>query len=225
LTKRRRDEKVASTRETILTTAEQLFGEYGIHAVSNRQISEAAGQGNNAAVSYHFGTKADVLKALVARHSERIEKIRSRLISEIDDPHDLRQWVRCAVLSITEHMDSLGPSSWYARFMAQLLVDPAYRALDAPGLHEAAPALVALRDGLSGCLPEMPANIAAQRSAMTRHLITQMTLERETVQGGGEGTAISEDALIDAIVALWQAPASAPSSPRQLSPAVANGSR
>ncbi|WP_416969054.1 hypothetical protein [Streptomyces sp. 4F14] len=29
-----------------------------MHAVANRQISRAAGQGNNAAVTYHFGTKA-----------------------------------------------------------------------------------------------------------------------------------------------------------------------
>ena len=35
-----------------------------MYAVSNRQISEAAGQGNNAAACYHFGTRTDLLRAI-----------------------------------------------------------------------------------------------------------------------------------------------------------------
>ena len=61
-----------ATRELILTTAERLFAEYGIEVVSNRQISEAAGQGNNAAVNYHFGTKADLVRAIMAGHNKDI---------------------------------------------------------------------------------------------------------------------------------------------------------
>ncbi|MGO4759077.1 TetR family transcriptional regulator, partial [Streptomyces sp. 2MCAF27] len=58
-----RAEQVSATRELILTAAERLFAERGVYAVSNRQVSEAAGQGNNAAVGYHFGTKADLVRA------------------------------------------------------------------------------------------------------------------------------------------------------------------
>ncbi|MEV0038015.1 TetR family transcriptional regulator, partial [Streptomyces sp. NPDC050804] len=50
-----RAERGDATRELILVTAERLFAEHGVFAVSNRQVSEAAGQGNNAAVGYHFG--------------------------------------------------------------------------------------------------------------------------------------------------------------------------
>ncbi|WP_272459542.1 TetR/AcrR family transcriptional regulator [Polyangium jinanense] len=46
----------SETREVILAAAERLFAEHGVAAVSNRQVSEAAGQGNNFAVGYHFGT-------------------------------------------------------------------------------------------------------------------------------------------------------------------------
>lgn len=69
----RRDEQVSATREALLTAAERLFAEHGVHAVANRQISEAAGQGNNAAVSYHFGTKVDLVRAIARRHAEGIE--------------------------------------------------------------------------------------------------------------------------------------------------------
>ncbi|HEX2214632.1 MAG TPA: TetR family transcriptional regulator, partial [Mycobacterium sp.] len=47
-----RTERASVTREAILTAAERLFAEHGVYAVSNRQVSEAAGQGNNAAVGY-----------------------------------------------------------------------------------------------------------------------------------------------------------------------------
>ena len=51
-----RSDRASSTQEAILVAAERLFAEHGVFAVSNRQVSEAAGQGNNAAVGYHFGT-------------------------------------------------------------------------------------------------------------------------------------------------------------------------
>ena len=55
-----RAERASTTQEAILKAAERLYAEHGVFAVSNRQVSEAAGQGNNAAVGYHFGTKADL---------------------------------------------------------------------------------------------------------------------------------------------------------------------
>lgn len=46
-----RGAQVGATREALLVTAERLFAERGVHVVSTRQISAAAGQGNNAAVT------------------------------------------------------------------------------------------------------------------------------------------------------------------------------
>ena len=46
-----------STKEQIVLAAEGLFAERGIEGVSLRQIGTAAGNGNNSAVQYHFGTK------------------------------------------------------------------------------------------------------------------------------------------------------------------------
>src|SRR3546814_19686067 len=48
----------------ILQAAEDCFGEHGIDAVSLRQIAIAAGQGNTAAVQYHFGSKEGLLEAI-----------------------------------------------------------------------------------------------------------------------------------------------------------------
>ncbi|MEE2045897.1 helix-turn-helix domain-containing protein, partial [Nocardiopsis tropica] len=64
-----RSERVAATRETILSAAERLFAEHGMAGVSNRQIGQEAGQGNNTAVTYHFGSKEGLVRAIVRRRT------------------------------------------------------------------------------------------------------------------------------------------------------------
>ena len=69
-----RADRASSTQEAILKAAERLYAEHGVFAVSNRQVSEAAGQGNNAAVGYHFGTKTDLVRAIEQKHRASIER-------------------------------------------------------------------------------------------------------------------------------------------------------
>src|SRR5258708_7164870 len=54
------------TKHKILDTAERLFGERGYGATSLRQVIAAA-KVNVAAVHYHFGSKEDLLDAVVMR--------------------------------------------------------------------------------------------------------------------------------------------------------------
>src|SRR5512144_2810248 len=96
-------------------------------AVSNRQISEAAGQGNNAAVSYHFGSKTDLLRAIEAKHHEPIERLRARMLQVVGDSTAMRDWVGCLLRPLTDHLAALGNPTWYARFAAQAMADPSYR--------------------------------------------------------------------------------------------------
>jgi AcrR family transcriptional regulator len=75
-----RSDRSTGTREAILSAAELLFAERGMNAVSNRQISEAAGQGNNAAACYHFGTRTELLRAIESKHREPIEELRAQMV-------------------------------------------------------------------------------------------------------------------------------------------------
>jgi AcrR family transcriptional regulator len=205
-----RSVRVNATRELILSTAERLFAERGVHEVSNRQISEAAGQGNNTAVGYHFGTKADLIRAIVRKHADPIEERRKELVAEIEGSTKVRDWVTCLVRPATDHMGSLGNPSWLARFNAQLMNDPALRevqieeSLTSPSLRE-------ILNGLNGCLTELPIPVRMERGDMARHLIVQMCAEYERAQAEGTPTARAtwqemSDGLIDGIVGLWTAP-------------------
>ncbi|MEV0642949.1 TetR/AcrR family transcriptional regulator [Streptomyces sp. NPDC050619] len=205
-----RAEQVSATRELILTAAERLFAERGVYAVSNRQVSEAAGQGNNAAVGYHFGTKADLVRAIIGKHAARIEEIRVRLLIAVGDSTDVRDWVDCLVRPVPEHLAALGSPTWYARFCAQVMTDPALRqimveeSLSSPSMRQ-------IIDGLSRCLPDLPAEVRAERGDMARHLILHMSAERERALAENAPTprANWHDAatgLVDAIAGMWLAP-------------------
>ncbi|MEV1177716.1 TetR family transcriptional regulator [Nonomuraea sp. NPDC049784] len=205
-----RAERVSATREQILTAAERLFAEHGVFAVSNRQVSEAAGQGNNAAVGYHFGTKADLVRAILHKHAEQLERIRTRMLAEVRDSDEVRDWVACLIRPVTEHLDALGNPTWFARFAAQVMTDPALRDIV---IDEAltSPTLVQIVAGLNRCLPQLPPEVRAERNDMTSQLMIHMCAERERALADGTPTPRATwhgaaTGLIDAIVALWAAP-------------------
>ncbi|TWD84684.1 TetR family transcriptional regulator [Kribbella amoyensis] len=207
-----RPRRVHATRELILVTAERLFAEHGVHEVSNRQISQAAGQGNNTAVGYHFGTKTDLVRAIARKHSERIEQRRSELLAAAEGSTDVRAWVSCLVRPATDHFATLGVPSWLARFNAQLMNDPSLREVM---IEESltSPTLRRILDGLNACLAGLPLPVRLERGDMARHLIVQMCAEYERALAEGTPTARAgwpemATGLIDGIVGLWTAPVS-----------------
>lgn len=205
-----RPERGSATREVILATAERLFAEHGVHAVSNRQISEAAGQGNSAAVGYHFGTKADLVRAIARNHAEEMERLRVCMVADVVGSTDVRDWVGCLVRPFTRHLEAQAGSTWYARFRAQVMADPAlYRITVEESLPS--PSLRLLVDGVNRCLADLPATVRQERWAMARHLIVHMCVERERALAEGAATLQPTwddlaTSLIDAIAGLWQAP-------------------
>ena len=205
-----RADRASGTQEAILKAAERLYAEHGVYAVSNRQVSEAAGQGNNAAVGYHFGTKTDLVRAIEDKHRASIELLLERMVADTGDSAELRDWIACLVCSLTEHLAQLGNPTWYARFAAQALADPAYHKIvikDALG----SPALVKVVDGITRSLPDLPMAVVAERNIMARNLMmhTCADFERAFAEGAGvprtSWSAVGSG-LIDAIVGMWQAP-------------------
>ncbi|MBO3675838.1 TetR/AcrR family transcriptional regulator [Streptomyces sp. NEAU-YJ-81] len=198
------------TREAIMAAAERLYAEHGLVAVSNRQISEAAGQGNVAAVGYHFGTRADLVRAIMGKHSEAIERIRQRMLEETRGSREVRDWVACLVRPAPEHLATLGLPSWYARFAVQVMTDPLLRAIVTDEALTREPLRGTLY-GLGRCLDALPAEVRAERGDMARQLITHTCAERERALAEGTSTRQpswddTAGALTDAITGLLLAP-------------------
>ncbi|MCX4965371.1 TetR/AcrR family transcriptional regulator [Streptomyces sp. NBC_00654] len=208
MTRTVRSQRADGTKEVILDVAERLFAEHGVFAVSNRQISEAAGQGNNAAVGYHFGTKTDLLRAIVRRHSEPMDTLRRDMLERTGDSTDVRDWVACLVRPSTEHLTELPYPTWYARFGAQLMTDPVLREVMVDETF--GPSIQQTLDGLNRCL-DLPLPVRIERGDMARNLLVHMLAERERALADGTHTARASwrefaTGLIDAITAIWLAP-------------------
>lgn len=223
-----RTERASTTQEAILAAAERLFAEHGVFAVSNRQVSEAAGQGNNAAVGYHFGTKTDLVRAIERKHRVPIEQLREEMVAELGNHADMRDWVACLVRPLTEHLAALGNPTWYARFAAQVMTDPAYHNIVVKDALSS-PSLVQVIDGINSCLPELPIEVRVERNVMARNLLVHTCADHERalargvrklgVAGRGGARPLNAggsvprrswhaaaSGLIDAIVGLWLAP-------------------
>jgi AcrR family transcriptional regulator len=71
------------TREKIMQTAEQLFGEHGFAATSLRQIIAKADV-NLAAVHYHFGSKENLLDELVHRKADPVNQERIARLDRLE---------------------------------------------------------------------------------------------------------------------------------------------
>jgi AcrR family transcriptional regulator len=214
------NDRSEGTRLVLLAAAERLFAERGMYAVSNRQISEAAGQGNNAAVCYHFGTRTDLLRAIERKHRHPIEEIRARMLADVGDSTHLRDWVACLVRPLTDHLEELGNPSCYARFAAQAMADPTYRDVVTKDAL-ASPQLVQTINGINKCLPDLPKRVRFERIVMARNLLMHTCAEHEgaLAQHGPRARSpwpLAAEGLTDAITGLWQAPvrAAAGGSPR-----------
>ncbi|SFN21856.1 transcriptional regulator, TetR family [Pseudonocardia ammonioxydans] len=211
---RARTDRSGATRERILDAAERLFAEHGVHAISNRAVAEAAGQGNNAVVSYHFGTKADLVRALVRRRTVEIDRLRAARVAALPPGPGVREWVDCLVRPTADHLGELGSPTWYARFAAQLLTDPASRDLMvAESLGS--PVLTTALEGLNSCLPALPVEVRLERTDICRLLMIHFFADRERAVAEGAPTARatwSEAAtgLVDAVVGVWLSPVTGP---------------
>jgi len=115
-----RNVEVPSTRERLLREAEILFARKGYHAVSVREITDAAGC-NLASVNYHFGNKENLyVEVFRSRWIERANRIRMCFEEKIlkGGPPSAESVIRCLAEAFLE-----GPLTGEERLLhVQLIV-------------------------------------------------------------------------------------------------------
>jgi AcrR family transcriptional regulator len=112
------------TQQKILDTAERLFGEQGYAATSLRQVIAAA-EVNVAAVHYHFGSKEDLLDAVVMRKAgplteERMARLEAVEARAGNNPPDL-EGVLASFLMPMVAMAEQNPG--FVRLMGRMLTE------------------------------------------------------------------------------------------------------
>jgi AcrR family transcriptional regulator len=205
-----------TTKDRLLRTAEQLFAEYGIEAVTPRQIALAAGQLNQSAIRYHFGTKEALIETLLARRIAEINQRRRTMMSAIeregrhDDPRAL---VGAIAIPLAEKIHATPEGGAYVRFLAHLFADRQRRDVLIARGREAA-LLRRIYKALRALTPDLPELIWNERLRLVVGGIIQALADRERMRlaGDPETHALPEAAfvgnLIDAGVAILSAPIS-----------------
>ena len=100
----------------------KLFAERGIDGVTVRQIAEAAGQKNHAAITYHFGSKEALIRQLVVDGAQAIDARRNAALDRAKaagGPHSVLEVMEILV----ETSIDPDPPSWgecYNRFVVGL---------------------------------------------------------------------------------------------------------
>lgn len=107
----------------LLTTAERLFAEEGVDAVSIRRISAEAGQRNNSALQYHFESKQGVIEAILDLRQTPLNQRRLELLSELEQQgleNDVHALVEALVLPFVELLSGPPEASYYVNLVSQL---------------------------------------------------------------------------------------------------------
>jgi AcrR family transcriptional regulator len=117
------------TRERVLDVAEQLFSERGLDAVSVRDITSAAGA-NLGAINYHFGSKDELIRAVLERRISPVTQERFRRLDEVETEAGNSPPTLEAVLEamfrgqVEQAMDSARGGTRFGKLMARCFMDP-----------------------------------------------------------------------------------------------------
>lgn len=205
-----------STRDLLLEFAERLFALYGIEAVSPRRIALAAGQRNQSAIGYHFGSKDDLIAALLIERLKLINKQRRMMLLEMEATgrfNDVGALVGAIAWPLVEIVEHAPYGTFYVRFLAHLFADRQRRDRLVLRSHMAAP-LNRIYRQLRALKPELPEALWNERLRLVVGGIINALADRERQRESGDPRwrALSARAftsnLIDSSVAILSAPVS-----------------
>lgn len=112
--------------EALLETAQRLFAERGIDAVSMREIAREAGHRNNSALQYHFGTKEALLQAILDAGMQEVNLLRNDYVDRLftTGRHtELRALVEALVWPLATRLLTKKRNT-YNRFLAAAQIHP-----------------------------------------------------------------------------------------------------
>ncbi|WP_112267133.1 TetR/AcrR family transcriptional regulator [Lentzea terrae] len=198
---------MASARELIIVAAERLIAERGVD-VPLRDIAAAAGQRNNSAVQYHFGSRDGLIDAVASYRIADLEQHRLLLLAE-SETQDVRSLVSALVVPMLTVPYEHG-ATHYARFLEQVRTHPALAAdTNLDRTERTAVRLIIVR--LDRALGQLPAAVRRRRLRVLPTVLFALLADRERAPARDDQDSAAE--LVDLIVGLLTAPVSTTASP------------
>jgi TetR/AcrR family transcriptional regulator, regulator of cefoperazone and chloramphenicol sensitivity len=198
----------SDTRARLMHAAEQLFSRRGVYQATTREILAAAGQRNVSALTYHFGTREQLLFAILDRHNGPLETGRADWLVEPAEEMTTRDLVGALVVPYAGCLASEDGRD-YLRIVAQLTdLFPSWRTPPVTALclnrvldileHRACGAAAARRQRVVGMMMLMTTACAERARAVQEGTRVEL----------GDNVFVS--GLVDMIVAVLEAPVGQP---------------
>jgi AcrR family transcriptional regulator len=204
-------------KDALLDAAAVLFDERGVDGVSLNEIVRSSGHRNRSAILYHFGSKDEVVKALLARSMAVPDNRRSQLLDELlrDDPHPTMAAVATVVVQpMTESLDTI-EGRRHLRLVAQLFGHPRLLA-SALDILRGNGSMARCTDLAGGEITHLPAELRLERVTLLVAFVTRAYADQarlidaedhpRTPLPAAEFTAH----IVGLILAILAAPAPAP---------------
>ncbi|HET9077088.1 MAG TPA: helix-turn-helix domain-containing protein [Acidimicrobiales bacterium] len=161
-----------------MKVAERLLGERGIGAVSLREIAAAAGQRNNSAVAYQFGSRQGLIEAVFEYRMARNDERRRAMLAAMPPQPGTRDLLEAFFLPMAESIGHDDGVSWHARFLRQVVFEPGFDVF-APGRLDVSTGLRAVITGLSHRLAHLPGPIRGRRLLQVWQMVIHSLADHE----------------------------------------------
>lgn len=201
-----------TTQDLLLLTAERLFAQDGIDAVSTRRIAQAAGQRNISALQYHFGGKDQLIDALLALRLRTINQRREALLADSarSGRADLHALLTALVLPLTDELAE--PDSHFVGFLQQLYSTARGDNVYANQAPELTSGLTRVSLGIAACLAHLPGEVRELRLRLMASQLVHSAGDWYYQRQRGEvrvALSLLSANLIDFLAGGLQAPVSA----------------
>jgi AcrR family transcriptional regulator len=213
------------TRNQIKAAAQMLFARHGVDAVTVQQIVAAAGQRNNAALHYHFGSKEELIRQMVVDGASVLDERRQGMLRELEargEPATIREVVLVLVMPVIE-LGEDGRWRGYIRFTSSLQASDR-KTLRAALNNRWNAGYVACFDHLKKMLPLPPALIEQRLTLFSIYAnailsAREAAAETRNTKNGLWDQRFTIDNILDTLEAAITCPPSAPALAVQSDPA------
>jgi AcrR family transcriptional regulator len=108
-----------ATRTRLLREATRVFAEQGVYRAKLREITQAAGQRNASALTYHFGSREGVLWAILEAHNGPVDRLRAARLTDPVETMETRDLLGALLVPYATELATPDGRN-YLRVVAQL---------------------------------------------------------------------------------------------------------
>ena len=128
--KKNAPDEMTGTRLELTLAAEKVLAVNGLNGGTLRQIREEAGQKNESAIHYYFGSREAIIQSVLSLRSKPIDADRRAMLERAraeagDAPLSTEQLVRCGLMPLARYVIDNEAPGFYLRFLVQLHVERA----------------------------------------------------------------------------------------------------